>query len=279
MRIIDNLKNGNEILKRNNIFSHKIDCEILMSQTLNISREEVLLNLEKKLNKEEKEKYLNLINRRKKNEPIAYIVNNKDFWRDKFVINKNALIPRPDSEHLVEQALRFIKKDQAKRILDVGVGSGCLSISFLKERPFCSCDAIDASKNALKLAKTNAKLHQLLGRIKFYKRDVDNFCNDKYDLIISNPPYIKKHKLKYLGTVNFEPRIALDGGLDGLEVTKKVISKSKYLLKINGKLILEIGHDQKYRVINFLKEKSFFINKVIKDYGNNARCIVSTKIN
>ena len=129
------------------------------------------------------------------------------------------------------------------------------------------------------MAKTNAKLHQLLGRIKFYKRDVDNFCNDKYDLIISNPPYIKKHKLKYLGTVNFEPRIALDGGLDGLEVTKKVISKSKYLLKINGKLILEIGHDQKYRVINFLKEKSFFINKVIKDYGNNARCIVSTKVN
>ena len=279
MKIIDNLKDGYEILKANNISSYKIDCEILMSRTLNISREEVLLNLEKNVKKEEKERYFNLINRRKKNEPIAYITNNKNFWKNKFVTNKNVLIPRPDSEHLVEEALRLIKKNQFKRILDIGVGSGCLSISILNERLNCKCDAIDPSKNALKLAKTNANLHQLSDRIKFYKRDVDNFYNDKYDLIISNPPYINKHKIKYLGAINYEPKIALDGGLDGLEVIRKVISKSKYLLKTNGKLILEIGYDQKYKVINFLQEKNFFINKVIKDYGNNTRCIVSTKIN
>ena len=279
MKIIDNLRDGYEILKNNNISSYKIDCEILMSQTLSISREEVLLNLGKTVKKDEKERYFNLINRRKKNEPIAYITNNKNFWKNKFITNKNVRIPRPDSEHLVEQALRFIKKDQSKRILDIGVGSGCLSISILNERLNCKCDGIDISKNALKLAKTNANLHQLLDRIKFYKRDVDNFYNDKYDLIISNPPYIKKHKIKYLGTINYEPKIALDGGLDGLEVIRKVISKSKYLLKINGKLILEIGYDQKYKVIKFLKEKNFFINKIIKDYGNNTRCIVSTKIN
>jgi len=279
MKIIDNLKNGNEILKENNISSYKIDCEILMSRTLNISREEVLLNLEKNVKNEEKERYFNLINRRKKNEPIAYITNNKSFWKNKFITNKDVLIPRPDSEHLVEEALRLIKKNQSKRILDIGVGSGCLSISILNERLNCKCDAIDISKNALKLAKINANLHQLLDRIKFYKRDVDNFYNDKYDLIISNPPYINKHKIKYLGTINYEPKIALDGGLDGLEVIRKVISKSNYLLKTNGKLILEIGYDQKYKVINFLKEKNLFINKIIKDYGNNSRCIVSTKIN
>ena len=279
MKIIDNLKDGSEILKVNNISSYKIDSEILMSKTLNISREEVLLNLEKNIKIEEKEKYFNLINRRKKNEPIAYITNCKSFWRDKFITNKDALIPRPDSEHLVDQTLRLIKKNQAKRILDVGVGSGCLSISILKERLNCKCDAIDPSKNALKLAKTNANLHQLSSRIKFYKRDVDNFYRDKYDLIISNPPYIIKHKIKYLGTIKYEPKIALDGGLDGLEIIRKVISKSKYLLRFNGKLILEIGCDQKYKVINFLKEKNFFINKIIKDYGNNNRCIVSTKIN
>ena len=279
MKIIDNLKDGYKILKENNISSYKIDCEILMSKTLNISREEVLLNLEKNVKKEEKETYFNLINRRKKNEPIAYIINNKSFWRNKFITNKNVLIPRPDSEHLVEQALRLIKNDQSKRILDIGVGSGCLSISILNERVNCKCDAIDPSKNALKLAKINANLHQLLDRIKFYKRDVDNFYNDKYDLIISNPPYINKHKIKYLGTINYEPKIALDGGLDGLEIIRKVILKSKYLLKTNGKLILEIGYDQKYKVTNFLKEKNFFINKIIKDYGNNDRCIVSTKLN
>ena len=279
MKIIDNLRDGYEILKSYNISSYKIDCEILMSQTLSISREEVLLNLEKKIKKEEKERYFNLVNRRKKNEPIAYIINNKSFWKNNFITNKNVLIPRPDSEHLVEHALRIIKKNQAKRILDIGVGSGCLSISILNERLNCKCDAIDLSKNALKLAKTNAIIHQLLDRIKFYKRDVDNFYNDKYDLIISNPPYINKHKIKYLGTINYEPKIALDGGIDGLEVIRKVISKSKHLLKNNGKLILEIGHNQKYKVINFLKGKNFFINKIIKDYGNNTRCIVSTKIN
>ena len=279
MKIIDSLKDGHKILKANKISSYKIDCEILMSKILNISREEVILNLEKSINEYEREKYINLVNRRKKNEPIAYIINNKSFWRDKFITNNYALIPRPDTEHLVEQTLKIIKKDQAKRILDVGVGSGCLSISILKERLQCRCDAIDPSKNALKLAKINANLHQLLDRIKFYKRDVDNFYYDKYDLIISNPPYINKHKIKYLGTIKYEPKIALDGGLDGLEIIKKVISKSKYLLKINGKLILEIGYDQKYKVIEFLKEKNFFINKIIKDYGNNPRCIVSTKIN
>ena len=279
MKIIENLRDGYKILKRHNISSYKIDCEILMSQTLNISREELILNLENEVNDEEKEKYFNLINRRKKNEPIAYITSNKSFWRNKFIIDKNVLIPRPDSEHLVEETLRYVKKDQIKRILDIGVGSGCLAISVLKERPYLKCDAIDASKKALKLAKINANLHQLSHRIKFYKRDVDNFYNDKYDLIISNPPYINKHKIKYLGAINYEPRIALDGGLDGLEIINKVISKSNYLLKINGKLILEIGHDQKYKVIHFLKKNNFFINKIIKDYGNNTRCVVSTKIN
>ena len=279
MKIFDNLNEGYKILKESNISSYKIDCEILMSKTLKISREKVLLNLEKFIKKEEKDRFFNLVYRRKKNEPIAYIINSKSFWRDKFITNKDALIPRPDSEHLVEQTLRLIQRDQAKRILDVGVGSGCLSISILKERQYCKCDAIDSSKNALKLAKINANLHQLLDRIKFYKRDVDNFYNDKYDLVISNPPYIKKHKIKYLGTISYEPKIALDGGLDGLEVIRKVIIKSKNLLKLNGKLILEIGYDQKYKVINFLKEKKFFINKIIKDYGNNSRCIVSTNKN
>ena len=159
---------------------------------------------------------------------------------------------------MVEQTIKLLKKEQAKRILDIGVGSGCLSISILKERPNCKCDAIDTSKNALNLAKINAKLHQLLDRIKFYKRDVDNFYIDKYDLIISNPPYINKHKIKYLGAINYEPKIALDGGIDGLEVIRKVISKSKHLLKINGKLILEIGYDQKYKVIDFLRKKFFY---------------------
>ena len=272
------LAQSKNYLIKNEILTADLDSELLLSNIINKPREYLFLNPNQLIDKDDVEKFQSLIERRKKKEPIAYITKNKNFWREKFIINNNTLIPRPDSEHLVEQTLKLIKKDNSKRILDVGVGSGCLSISILKERPYCECDAIDLSKNALKLAKINANLHQLSDRIKFYKRDVDNFYNGKYDLVISNPPYIKKHKIKYLGTINYEPKIALDGGLDGLEIIRKVISKSKYLLKINGKLILEIGYDQKYKVMNFLREKSFFINKIIKDYGNNTRCIVSTKI-
>ena len=129
MKVLENLRDGCQILKGLNISSYEIDCENLMSQTLNVSREELLLNLEKEVSNKEKEKYFNLIKRRKKNEPIAYLINNKNFWKEKFIVDKNVLIPRPDSEHLVEQALRIIKKDQSKRILDIGVGSGCLAIS------------------------------------------------------------------------------------------------------------------------------------------------------
>ena len=118
MKIIDNLRDGCKILKNNNISSYKIDCEILMSQTLEISREELILNLEKEVDNEDRKKYFDFISRRKKNEPIAYITSNKNFWRDKFIIDKNVLIPRPDSEHLVEQTLKLIKKDQTKRIAD-----------------------------------------------------------------------------------------------------------------------------------------------------------------
>ena len=279
MNYLEAINYGNAILNKNNIQNCGLDTELLLAKALGNNREKILINLNKKIEIKFLNKFIKLISRRKKNEPIAYITSNKSFWRDKFLIDKNVLIPRPDSEHLVEQTLKLIKKKQTKKILDIGVGSGCLTISILKERPYCKCDAIDVSKKALKLAKMNANLHQLADRIKFYKSDVDNFCNDKYDLIISNPPYINKHKIKYLGAIKYEPKIALDGGLDGLEIIKKVISKSKYLLKINGKLILEIGCDQKYRVINFLKEKNFFINKIIKDYGNKTRCIVSTKVN
>ena len=200
MKIIDGLKNGYEILKKGRISSYKIDCEILMSQTLNISREKVLLNLEKNIKKEEKEKYFNLVNRRKKNEPVAYIINIKNFWKDEFLINKDVLIPRPDSEHLVEEALRLINRNQAKRILDVGVGSGCLSISILKERPYCKCDAIDLSKNALKLAKINAKQNKI-NNCKFYTGDMkeiftDDFIlkNGKPSVIIADPPRDGMHK-------------------------------------------------------------------------------------
>ena len=165
-------------------------------------------------------------------------------------------------------------------VLDIGVGSGCLLISILKERKNFYGTGIDINKNCLNISKINAKMLNVDNRIKFYKTDVDKFVLGKYDLIVSNPPYIKKYKIKYLerDVAKFEPTLALDGGLDGLSEIRKVILKSSELIKKNGKFILEIGFNQKNKIIKLLKEKGFYINSVSKDLSKNDRCIVSTKI-
>ena len=149
----------------------------------------------------------------------------------------------------------------------------------MKEKKFTGT-GIDISKNSLDICKINAKKLLVEKRTKLYKSDVDKFTQGKYDLIVSNPPYIKKSNLKYLESdvLKFEPKLALDGGLDGLSVIRKVIKKSSELIKKNGKFILEIGFDQKNKVIKLLNEKGFYINSTIKDLAKNDRCIVSTKI-
>ena len=177
-----------------------------------------------------------------------------------------------------DKVITTISTNQKKRLLEIGVGSGCLIISVLKERINCSAFGIDCCKNAIKIAKINAKLHHVQNRINIFKTDVDNLNSGKYDLILSNPPYIDKHKLKYLGVNEYEPTKALNGGINGTEILIKVVKKSSKLLKINGKLIIEIGSDQKYKMINILKKNKFYINKITKDLSNLDRCITSTKI-
>ena len=178
------------------------------------------------------------------------------------------------------EILKVTRNKNYLRILDIGVGSGCILLSILKERKNFYGSGIDISKNSLEISKINAKKLTLDQRVKFYKSDVDKFTEGKYDLIVSNPPYIKRSDLKYLESdvLKFEPKLALDGGLDGLSVIRKVIKKSSELLKKNGKFILEIGFNQKSKVKKLLKEKGFYINKVLKDYGKNDRCVISTKL-
>ena len=278
MNIHRALHNGYDLLKSKKIDSYKIDTELLLSDSLNISRERLILNFNKIIGVENYENFLSKLDRRQKKEPVAYIVNKKEFWKNKFYINKDVLIPRPETEALVEETLKIIPYYQKKSLLEIGIGSGCIITSVLKERENCSAIGIDCCKKAVKIAQINAKLHHIENRIKIFKTDVDNFNAGKYDLILSNPPYIDKHQLKYLGVSEFEPLKALDGGLNGIEILKKVILKASQLLKINGKLIIEIGDNQKYKVMNLLNNNNFFINKVIKDLSSHDRCIVSTKL-
>tara|TARA_B100000963_G_scaffold360438_1_gene391314 strand:- start:1510 stop:2349 length:840 start_codon:yes stop_codon:yes gene_type:complete len=278
MNILKALNKGYNLLKLNKINTYKIDTELLLSDSLNITREDLLINFNQLVKTKKYENYLSKLHRRKKKEPIAYILRKKEFWKNNFYVNKDVLIPRPETEFLVEESLKFISKNQNKRLLEIGIGSGCIITSVLKERKNCIGVGIDCCEKALKIAKNNVKLHQIENRIKIFKSDVDNFNTGKYDLIISNPPYIDKHQLKYLGVSEFEPCIALNGGVNGTEILKKVIIKASQLLKINGKLIIEIGSNQKYKMINLLNKNSFFINKIIKDFSSNDRCIVSTKL-
>ena len=258
----------------------KLDSEILLSKVIKKDRKYLILNPQKKINDKNIKLFDCLIERRKNREPIAYIVENKEFWKNNFYINNNVLIPRPDTEILVEETLKLYTMNYKLKVLEIGVGSGCILLSILKERKNFFGVGIDVSKKAINVASFNAKMHHLENRTMFYKSDVDKFLIGKYDLIISNPPYIKDQDLKYLekDIVEYEPMIALNGGQDGLSEITKVIKRTTVLLKKNGKFILEIGFDQKDRVINILKNNNFYINKVVKDYAKNDRCIISTKL-
>ena len=280
MNLGDALALGNKILKFNNINSHSLDSELLLAKTLSISREELLINLNSKIEKNIFNNYKRLIRRRKQKEPIAYILKKKEFWKLKYLVNKSVLIPRPETELIIEEALKLTSNSASKQILDVGTGSGCLILSILKERPKSYGTAIDISKKALKIAISNAKMHHLQNKIKFINIDIDKFNLNKYDFIISNPPYINKFDLNRLdyGIRFFEPLIALDGGYSGLEVIVKLIQRSHLILKKNGKLIFEIGEKQKRQTIDILKKNGFFINKYCNDLSGKCRVIISTKI-
>jgi release factor glutamine methyltransferase len=280
MNIENILNQGISILKKNKIPNPHLDSRILLSESINKDIKHIILNSKEILNNKQLENFNSYIERRKKGEPIAYLINKKEFWKDEFYVNKDVLIPRPDTELIIEQVLKIYSKQSQLQILDIGTGSGCILLSILKEIPNSYGVGIDISKKSIKISKFNANKLHLTNRTKFIHSSVDNFKIGKYDLVVSNPPYIKLLNLKYLekNVINFEPKLALSGGFDGFSKIRKVISKASTLIKKNGKFVLEISFNQKNKVKKILEEEGFYVNKAIKDYGNNDRCIVSTKI-
>tara|TARA_B100001057_G_scaffold373188_1_gene377603 strand:+ start:695 stop:1537 length:843 start_codon:yes stop_codon:yes gene_type:complete len=279
MNIGKAISEATNVLSKKGIKSSQLDSEILMSKVFKKDRKFIILNLQKKIKKNLFYLFKEFVYQRSCGKPIAYLTGKKNFWSNEFVINQNVLIPRPDTEIIIEEVLKLSKHKNKFNILEIGVGSGCILLSILNEKKNFRGIGIDISKECLELSKINAFKIGLKNHVKFIKSDVDNFNNGKYDLIVSNPPYIESVNLKNLdkGVVNFEPKLALDGGLDGLSAIRKIVKKSSELIKINGKLVLEIGYNQKNKVKQILKNNGFYINRVLKDYANNDRCIVSTK--
>ena len=280
MNINSILDDGYKDLINSSSKTSKLDAELLLSSVIKKNVKEIIFDRSIKASKNQLKRFKALITRRKLGEPIAYILKKKEFWRNIFYVDKNVLIPRPDTEILIEEAIKLLNKKQTKFVLDIGTGSGCIIISLAKERTNIVGTGIDISKSAIKVAKINAKMHHLKNRIKFYNSSVDNFFKGKYDLIISNPPYINNLKIRYLvkDILGFEPLVSLKGGPDGSAILNRVIKKSSVLIKIGGKLVLEIGYDQRYMVTKLLKKEGFYINRLVKDYANNDRCVVATKL-
>ena len=274
------IKQGSKILKKQNIDSHQIDAELLLSKAIGKDRVFLLTNDESKVLPKETSNYLNFILRRKQHEPLSYITTRKEFWSLSFNVSHDVLIPRPETEIIVEQVIRRFKGKGGLNILDIGTGSGCILLSILKELKNSYGIGIDKSLRALNIAKKNSIKLNLLRRTKFIHCDVDNFNFGNYDVVVSNPPYICSHRINYLSEdiKGFEPRMALDGGSNGLEIISKVIIKAKKLLKTGGCLFIEIGNGQSHMVLSMLIKNGFRVVKKIFDYTKNIRCIMSTKI-
>ena len=267
---------GSKALKEKKIKSHILDAELILSEILKISREKILVSSDKKLKDTHVLSFNKLLKRRLHSEPIAYILKRKEFFSKNFYVNKNTLIPRPDTELLVEKILKVYKKKNPY-ILDIGTGSGCIILSLLQNIENSRGVGIDISKKALDLAKKNAQKMKLNKKCKFVHKPIEKIYGYKFDLIVSNPPYIPVYQIKNLSKdiKQFEPRNALEGGNDGLDVIKKVIYKSTTILKKNGLLAIEIGNEQYKKVLQILNLYGFRNRFLIKDYQKNIRCIIS----
>jgi len=273
------IKQASRILKNHNINSYLIDAEIILSNIMGVSREFLITNNDINISEKIIKKFNNKIKRRIKKEPVAYITGKKEFWKNTFSVNYSTLIPRPETELLIYKIIKLFKYKRIN-VLDIGTGSGCILLSILRELPLSKGVGIDISKKAIQTAKKNSKKMNLSNRSNFKAFNINEFNIGRYDLIVSNPPYIPTRDISKLSEdiTNYEPFNALNGGHDGLDVIKKIIYKSKHLLKTNGLFALEIGFNQYQRVSSILKQQGFREIHKEYDYKRNIRCIISTKI-
>ena len=279
MNLETTIKKASQILKNHNIHTHELDAQIMLSDIMGVKREYLITNNRTNISEKVMEKYDIAIRRRINKEPIAYITGKKEFWSEDFMVNQSTLIPRPETELLLYKVVNFFKNKKIN-ILDIGTGSGCILLSILKELNLSRGIGIDVSARAIQIAKANSEKLNLSCQSKFRVFDIDEFNMGKYDLVISNPPYIALKDMKNLSKdiINYEPLIALEGGLDGLDLIKKVIYKSIRLLKKNGLLVIEIGNNQYLKVSALFRRYGFREMSKVCDYKRNVRCIIGTKV-
>ena len=278
MTIMDAIKKGMIELKNSNIESPKLKSRLLMQYVLNQTRQYIIVNDLNQISKEDEERYFVGISKLRAGVPLEHITHQREFMKLNFYINENVLIPRQDTEILVEEVINIAKRIKNPKILDLCTGSGAIAVSLAKYLSESEITATDISNKALEIAKKNAKINEVENRITFISSDLfTNIPEEKYDIIVSNPPYIKKNVIETLDEqVRKEPYMALDGGLDGLDFYRKIIKNSYEYLKYHGFLCLEIGFDQKIDVIELIENEEKFENTYSKkDLFDNDRIIIT----
>ena len=278
--ILENtIKQASQLLKNKNIISHELDVQVILSDIMGVTRDFFIANSHINVSMNTIKKFNHAIKRRINREPVAYIIGKKEFWSQDFAVNQATLVPRPETELLIYKVVDFFKNERIN-VLDIGTGSGCILLSILKELVHSRGVGIDVSPKAIKTAQFNSKNLNLFRQSKFKVFDISKFNVGKYDLIVSNPPYIPSKDIKNLSKdiINYEPLVALNGGLNGIDLIKKVIYKSNGLLKTNGLLAIEIGYNQYLKVSSLLRLRGFREISRLIDYNHNVRCIISTKV-
>ena len=280
LTVLEAINLSTEFLEKKEIESPRINAELLLAHALNCKRLDLYLSYDRPLNEDEVKVYREFIRRRIKSEPLQYIIGKVEFYGIEFNVNPSVLIPRQETEILVETIINSVNKDGSLKILDVGVGSGNISISLAKHLPYSKITATDISEQALETAKANAEMNNVLEKINFIKHDIlSHNLNDEFDIVVSNPPYISREEFPQLKDELkvYEPQNALTDFSDGLNYYRIISSKAKEFVKSKGKIFFEVGQGQVEDVKRILAENNFNEISIVKDYLKIDRVISGVK--
>ncbi|MDO8549384.1 MAG: peptide chain release factor N(5)-glutamine methyltransferase [Ignavibacteria bacterium] len=270
LTILNAINLSTEFLEKKEIDTPRVNAELLLAHTLNCRRLDLYLSYDRPLSEEEVKIYREFIRRRSKSEPLQYIMGKVEFYGLEFKVNPSVLIPRQETEILVETIINSVSKDDKVKILEIGAGSGNISVSLAKYLPYAEITATDTSLPALETAKANAVLHNVSERIKFIKHNInsDELPNEEFDIIVSNPPYISKEEFPNLKDELkvYEPKDALTDYSDGLNYYRIITDKAKKMLKDMGKIFFEVGQGQAEDVKRILSGNNFSEINITKDY-------------
>ena len=278
LTVLDALKKTTEYLEKKGIESARVNAEIMLAYILKCKRLQLYLSFDRPLNENEKNLYREFLQRRVNHEPVQYITGIVGFYGLEFQVNKSVLIPRPETEILVETIIENTNENEETNILDIGTGSGNIAITLAKHLPNSKITAIDKSKDALKIAVKNSELNNVKERINFIENDIlnnQNLFDNVFDLVVSNPPYISKKEYNNLEPElnKHEPSIALTDFSDGVIFYKNISKQAKNLLNTKGKLFFEIGAGQSKKIKEIMEQNNFYNIQIIKDYQNHDRVI------